>query len=185
MYRARPISWRMRCPDQMRKSWPTSTPSSTMLKLLLLQLYQKHQPSPKVPWPAPRRLHPQPSSLKEALIALGHENPEEWFWRLPCALLAIRTTVKPDIGASPADLVFGEGLAVPGENLPSNPSDDAQLLHQREAALADARLEVARLQPTQTSAHRKPLIHCPLILSLAHMFSSVEVAYIPILQHPT
>ena len=68
--------------------------------------------------------------LKEALIALGDETPEQWFWKLPLVMLSIRTTLKPDIGASPADLVYGEGLAVPGETLPSNPSTEAQLLRQ-------------------------------------------------------
>ena len=47
--------------------------------------------------------------LKEALLATNEQNPNEWYWRLPCVLLAIRTTLKPDIAASPADLVFGEG----------------------------------------------------------------------------
>ena len=114
------------------------------------------------------RLHRR---LKESLIALGRETPEEWFWRLPCALLAIRTTLKPDLGASPADLVFGEGLAVPGEVLPSSPATDDQLARQREAALADLRIEVARLQPTPTSAHRRPNVHLPEDLQrCSHVF---------------
>ena len=109
--------------------------------------------------------------LKEALIALGSESPNEWFWRLPCALLAIRTTLKPDLGASPADLVFGEGLALPGEALPTNPATDEQLARQRASALADLRLEVARLQPIPTSAHRQPTINMPQDLaSCTHIF---------------
>ena len=114
------------------------------------------------------RLHRR---LKEALIALGAESPDQWFWRLPCVMLAIRTTFKPDVGASPADLVYGEGLAVPGEMLPSNPSTDAQLSRQRTAALDQLRLEVARLQPVPTSAHRRPLVHLPEELdSCTHVF---------------
>ena len=74
--------------------------------------------------------------LKESLIALGAESPDEWFWRLPCVMLSIRTTLKPDVGASPADLVYGEGLAVPGKLLPTMPSTDDQLLRQRAAALS-------------------------------------------------
>ena len=99
--------------------------------------------------------------LKEALIALGNDEPDRWYWKLPMAMLAIRTTVKPDIGASPSDLVYGEGLAVPGEVLPMVPASDAQLARQREISLANLRLEVARLQPTETSAHRRPLVHLP------------------------
>ena len=109
--------------------------------------------------------------LKEALIALGADESDRWFWKLPMALLAIRTTIKPDLGASPADLVFGEGLAVPGEVLPKVPSTDAQLLRQREAALSDLRVEVARLQPTETSAHRRPIVHLPEDLNnCTHVF---------------
>ena len=109
--------------------------------------------------------------LKESLIALGHEHPEQWFWKLPMSMLSIRTTLKPDVGASPADLVYGEGLAVPGEMLPSTPATDPQLLRQRAAALSDMRLEVARLQPTQTSAHRRPLVHLPSDLgTCTHVF---------------
>ena len=109
--------------------------------------------------------------LKEALIALGAEEPHNWFWRLPCAMLAIRTTVKPDINASPADLVFGEGLTVPGELLPNVPPSDGQLARQRASALADLRLEVSRLQPTETSAHRRPIIHLPADLqNCTHVF---------------
>ena len=99
--------------------------------------------------------------LKEALIALGASEPEKWFWRLPMAMLAIRTTIKPDVGASPSDLVYGEGLSVPGEALPKVPPPDQQLARQRETALSNLRLEVARLQPTETSAHRRPLVHLP------------------------
>ena len=32
--------------------------------------------------------------LKEALMALGNNSPEDWFWRPPLAMLAIRTTLK-------------------------------------------------------------------------------------------
>ena len=109
--------------------------------------------------------------LKEALIALGAAEPDKWFWKLPMALLAIRTTVKPDIGASPSDLVYGEGLAVPGEALPRVPSSDAEQSRRREATLANLRLEVARLQPTETSAHRRPLVHIPADLqTCTHVF---------------
>ena len=76
------------------------------------------------------------------------------------ALLSLRTTLKPDIGASPADLVYGEGLAVPGDLLPSLP-DNNELERQRQSTLANLRLEVERLQPTQTAAHRIPNVHIP------------------------
>ena len=109
--------------------------------------------------------------LKEALLALGEDDPSNWFWRLPCALLAIRTTLKPDVGASPADMVYGEGLAVPGTLLSDVPSSEAQERQQRTSTLNELRLEVARLQPVETSAHRTPRLHVPTALETAtHVF---------------
>ena len=114
------------------------------------------------------RLHRR---LKEALLAADLDQPEEWYWRLPCVMLAIRTTLKPDVGASPSDLVYGEGLAVPGELLPPNPATEPQLVRQRAAALSDLRLEVSRLQPAPTSAHRRPQTHMPDALErCSHVF---------------
>ena len=109
--------------------------------------------------------------LKESLLALGNDAPEDWFWRLPCCLLALRTTFKPDVNACPADLVYGEGLTVPGTMLPSNPPADDQLQQQQRQTLSDLRLEVARLQPIRTSAHRQPHVYFPPELQTAtHVF---------------
>ena len=114
------------------------------------------------------RLHRR---LKEALLASSHDHPEQWYWKLPSVLLSIRTTLKPDIGASPAELLFGEPIAVPGSLLSNNPSDDPQLLQQQRHTLANLRLEVARLQPTQTSAHRRPNVRLPEDLqTCTHVF---------------
>ena len=108
--------------------------------------------------------------LKEALNALVAAESDKWYWKLPCVLLAIRTTLKPDIGASPADLVFGEGLAIPGELL-SAPLNEDEAHEERQRLLDNLRLEVARVQPTRTSAHRRPAVHIPEDLRTAtHVF---------------
>ena len=99
--------------------------------------------------------------LKESLMAICDDDRNAWFWKLPMALLAIRTTLKPDIDASPADLVYGEGLAVPGDLLPPLPDDNNDLNRQQRNTAASLRLEVERLQPKQTSAHRIPHVHVP------------------------
>ena len=109
--------------------------------------------------------------LKESLLALANDEPENWYWRLPCTLLAIRTTLKPDVGASPADMVYGEGLSVPGDLLSNQLPDDEQLSQQRHNTLANLRVEVARLRPVPTSAHRNPHVHIPDNLRAAtHVF---------------
>ena len=77
------------------------------------------------------------------------------------ALLAIRTTLKPDVGSSPAELVYGEGLAVPGELLPDVTFVEDDLTQQRKRMLGNLRVEVERLQPTPTSRHRQPQTYLP------------------------
>ena len=114
------------------------------------------------------RLHRR---LKESLIALCDSNQHRWYWKLPMSLLAIRTTIKQDIGASPADLVFGEGLSVPGSLLPDPPDSEEEIHSHRRNTLANLRLEIQRLQPTPTSTHRLPRTYVPEDLQRAtHVF---------------
>ena len=110
------------------------------------------------------RLHRR---LKESLIALGQDERNDWYWKLPMTMLALRTTIKPDIGASPSELVYGEGIAVPGQLVGLPEMTDAELLRQQRASLSNVRLEVERLQPKPTSHHRRPAIHIPDDLSTA------------------
>ena len=108
--------------------------------------------------------------LKEALLAMGENAQQQWYWRLPCVLLGIRTTLKPDIGASPADMVYGEGLAVPGTLL-SQRTDNTDNNAPRQATLNNLRVEVERLQPKPTSNHRRPRTQIPQDLRTAsHVF---------------
>ena len=114
------------------------------------------------------RLHRR---LKEALLAASHDNPDGWFWKLPSVLLSLRVTLKPDLGASPAEMLYGEPLAVPGTLLSNFPASDDQLQQQQRQTLANLRLEVARLQPTPTSAHRRQHVRLPEELATCtHVF---------------
>ena len=109
--------------------------------------------------------------LKEALLALGDDAGPQWYWRLPLVLLAIRTTVKPDVGATPADLVYGEGVAVPGTLFSSRPASDEGLREASRGLLSNLRMEVERLQPTPTSTHRIQHVQIPTNLRTAsHVF---------------
>ena len=109
--------------------------------------------------------------LKEALLALGADAGQNWYWRLPLVLLAIRTTIKPDVGATPSDMVFGEGVAVPGCLLSSTPSSEEELQQHGQRTLANLRMEVERLQPTPTSTHRIQRVQLPSDLRTAsHVF---------------
>ena len=90
------------------------------------------------------RLHRR---LKESLIALCRDKRDKWIWKLPMTLLA---TVKPDIGACPSDLVYGEGIAIPGQLANSAQLDDADMPKQQRSTLRNLRLKVERLQPRPT-----------------------------------
>ena len=110
------------------------------------------------------RLHRR---LKESLIALGRGERLQWFWKLPMTLLALRTTVKPDIGSSPSELVYGEGITVPGQLIGPPDMTDEELLRAQRSAQANLRVEVERLQPKPTSTHRTPRVNIPDELSTA------------------
>ena len=110
------------------------------------------------------RLHRR---LKESLIALGNGERHQWFWKLPMTLLTIRTTIKPDIGASPSDLVYGEGITVPGQLIGPPQLSDEELLREQRATQANLRVEVERLQPKPTAHHRRPRVQIPEELATA------------------
>merc|ERR1711911_49378 len=114
------------------------------------------------------RLHRR---LKESLMALCRDERENWYWRLPMTLLALRTTIKPDVGASPSDLVYGEGISIPGQLAGPPQLNDADLLRQQRATLRNLQVEVERLQPKPTAHHRRPQIHVPEELATSsHVF---------------
>ena len=52
-------------------------------------------------------------TLKAALMATGE--PTSWMGRLPHVLLGIRTAQKEDTGFSPAEIVYGTDLVLPGQ----------------------------------------------------------------------
>ena len=51
--------------------------------------------------------------LKASLLA--RDSDTDWFDHLPLVLQAIRTTIKSDLGAYPAELVYGSSLRLPGD----------------------------------------------------------------------
>ena len=109
--------------------------------------------------------------LKESLIALGNSEREKWFWQLPMAMLAIRTTYKPDVGASPAQLVYGEGISLPGDLLGGQSQNSEETRRLQRQLMSNLRMEVERLQPQPTSAHRQPRVYMPGTLETAsHVF---------------
>ena len=93
-------------------------------------------------------------TLKTALIARG--NTDRWKYDLPIILLGLRASLKEDMGCSPAELVYGQPLRLPGEFFTKSfESIDTYPL------LIILRETFANLKPVVTSHHsiQKPFIH--------------------------
>ncbi|CAB0015814.1 unnamed protein product [Nesidiocoris tenuis] len=56
-------------------------------------------------------------SIKAALMSRLEDSRSDWYYELPIVLLGLRSVVKPDIGATPSELVYGTTLRLPGELL--------------------------------------------------------------------
>ena len=83
--------------------------------------------------------------LKDALRA--RLSGPGWFDQLPWVLLGLRTTIKDDLQCSPAELVYGAPVSVPGDCLSTT-----QQLPVRDQ-LQQLRETVGRFRPQQTAHH--------------------------------
>lgn len=107
------------------------------------------------------RFHRQ---LKAALMC--HEN-KNWMETLPIVLLGIRSSFKEDLKASPAELVYGETLRLPGEFF--NPVTEGTTDISEYAARL--RNFTRNLQPTPASRHDKRSVFVYNDLStVSHVF---------------
>ncbi|BES98154.1 Hypothetical protein NTJ_10971 [Nesidiocoris tenuis] len=90
----------------------------------------------------------QHRTIKAALMARSSQ-PENWMEELPAVLLGLRNSFREELGASPAELVYGTALRLPGEfferatTTEANPIEYVQRLH----AIFD------NLRPSPTSWH--------------------------------
>ena len=89
------------------------------------------------------RFHRQ---LKDSLRAT--ENVSTWFDALPLILLHLRTTLKPILGCSPAQLVYGTTLRIPGEFLHTSPTVTSAPVYVQELQLL-----MQALQPPSVDHH--------------------------------
>ncbi|GBM67971.1 Retrovirus-related Pol polyprotein from transposon 412 [Araneus ventricosus] len=91
------------------------------------------------------RMHRQ---LKTALKCYTNSS---WLEVLPTVLLGMRACLKEDIGASPAEMVYGQCLRLPGEFF-RNITSSRQMLSE-DTFLQRLRLYTRRLRPVPTSHH--------------------------------
>ncbi|XP_050064382.1 uncharacterized protein LOC126553279 [Aphis gossypii] len=117
------------------------------------------------------RLH---QTLKNALTASGSVH---WSTKLPLVLLALRSTVKTDIGLPPAEMVYGTTLRLPGELF--HPAPTRERPPELIAALHNA---MAQLRPTPGTDHNtKPPIFVPGELSnVSHVFLRIDATRPPL-----
>lgn len=111
-------------------------------------------------------------TLEAALTA--HDSPQ-WSRRLSTVLLAY--SIKPDFGASPAELVYGTTLRLPGELFHSTPVE--QFSHDLVNALSNS---MSQLRPTQGTNHDKARrVSVPSSLETSsHVFVRIDAHRTPL-----
>ncbi|XP_014206400.1 uncharacterized protein K02A2.6-like [Copidosoma floridanum] len=84
-------------------------------------------------------------------VAVMCHNNADWVKLLPTVLLGLRTAVRSDTGASPADFLYGTKIRVPGELfLPSDFTADPQIF------IEDYREHMKKLRPVPVTHRYKP-----------------------------
>lgn len=107
------------------------------------------------------RMHRQ---LKAAIMCHDSIN---WVDSLPVILLGLRAAWKEDLGATPAEMVFGEPIRLPGEFL--HPS--TKISHDPNTAVSELRTFFNNLAPKPTSHHSNRPIFCFRdLISCSHVF---------------
>ena len=94
------------------------------------------------------RFHRQ---LKSSLMA--QSDPSNWSDHLPLILLSIRSTIKEDLGCTPAQLVYGTTLTLPGQLVASHDSQDVNI-SEFSYQLTRRMLQLQPIAPRQ-SPHRE------------------------------
>ena len=95
-----------------------------------------------------RQHGPLKTGLRATLLAMGDEFQTGWMRVLPYVLLGRRNSYHSDLGASPAEVVFGEQMKLPGDApLPMNAGETMEELLARVKALPDR-------PPAQTNLHK-------------------------------
>lgn len=127
--------------------------------------------------------HPQANGMIEELhrplkTAIKCHTTERWTEVLPSILLGLRSSLKEDLGCTPADLVFGKTLALPGEFLHKtkpncDPVNFVGKLH--------AHMNSLRPQPPKHHGKRPTFVHGDLATS-SHVFLRRDLVRKPLQQ---
>lgn len=103
-------------------------------------------------------------TLKAALMAKNHVT---WSEALPVVLLGLRSTFKPDIGATPAELLYGTTLRLPGDVIATDSTSPAPA----EEFAKRLSWAMQQLKPTTVVNHTTPVTYVPPSLAqTTHVF---------------
>ncbi|XP_055922830.1 uncharacterized protein LOC129953614 [Eupeodes corollae] len=115
--------------------------------------------------------HPQANGIVERFhrtlkAAINCNDSTQWVKRVPLILLVLRATLKEDINATPAELVYGTSLRLPADLLVPTLDDHSQC-----EFIKDLRNTMRQSKPQQTAWHtnQQPFVHKDLKTS-THVF---------------
>ena len=95
-------------------------------------------------------------SLRAALLEMGDTHGSAWTRALPWVMLVKKTAFQADLGASPAEVVYGQTLLVPGDLAGADINLDPDI----PSLLARLRQQASK-DPVQTAHHSTPKVHLP------------------------
>ncbi|BES94023.1 Reverse transcriptase (RNA-dependent DNA polymerase) [Nesidiocoris tenuis] len=101
----------------------------------------------------------------------------KWTSVLPLTLLGLRSALKEDIGASPAEMVYGQTLRLPADFV----ANSAALPVDANAFIVQLKEHMQKLRPTQTTHHGEPKVFVPAQLAEAsHVFVRTDAVRTPL-----
>uniref|UniRef100_A0A5S6Q436 RNA-directed DNA polymerase n=1 Tax=Trichuris muris TaxID=70415 RepID=A0A5S6Q436_TRIMR len=116
-------------------------------------------------------------NMKASLMAVLQGDPN-WADALPLVLMGMRASLKPDIGRSAAELLFGETLRLPGQFFDRN----TEMPHSQFAR--NLQRVIAKLRPTQTEWHQpaagRPVFISSSMRTATHVFVRIDAHRTPL-----
>lgn len=102
--------------------------------------------------------HPQANGIIEnwhrtLKASIMCHNTPDWFDKLPIILLGMRSSLKEDIQATPAEMIYGTTLRLPGEFF-----NKSEPCHNEREFVKELRTLMSQIAPTNTSNHSKERI---------------------------